>query len=98
MGTYGLSYGDLWNMSGWYVWPLRRRCPAGMVTAARCQERRYEPAVAAVGARSGSAAGARVSGCAHSRLPPHAALPFVEVGSESSVLWIVGTKSSVLSQ
>ena len=32
---------------------------------------------AAVGALGGPAAGARASGCAHSRLPPHAALPFV---------------------
>eukprot|EP01049_Picozoa_sp_SAG25_P001528 SAG25_NODE_69_length_17425_cov_289.898476_4_plen_331_part_00 len=32
---------------------------------------------AAVGALGGPAAGARASGCAHSRLPPHTALPFV---------------------
>ena len=37
----------------------------------------YEPAVAAVGARSGCAAGARASGCVPFPLHPHAALPFV---------------------
>jgi hypothetical protein len=37
----------------------------------------YGPVAAAVGALGGPAAGARASGCAHSRLPPHAALPFV---------------------
>ena len=37
----------------------------------------YGPVAAAVGALGGPAVGARASGCAHSRLPPHATLPFV---------------------
>jgi hypothetical protein len=37
----------------------------------------YGPVAAVVGALGDPAAGAPASGCAHSRLPPHAALPFV---------------------
>ena len=37
----------------------------------------YGPVAAAVGALGGPAVGARATGCAYSRLPPHATLPFV---------------------
>ena len=37
----------------------------------------YGPVAAAVGALGGPAVGARATGCAYSRLPQHATLPFV---------------------
>ena len=53
-----------------------RRCPADWRLPPGVRSS-YGPVAAAVGALGGPAAGARASGCAHSRLPPHAALPFV---------------------
>ena len=37
----------------------------------------YGPVAAVLGALGGPAVGARATGCAYSRLPPHATLPFV---------------------